>query len=316
MPQSSSIHGLALAAFGALVLTPDALFMRLSGMDGATMLAWRGCATALVFLTAWAVSRPPAGRAGTARALSSRAGLTVIASQTANAVLFPAGIALAPVAVMLLAVACVPVAAALLSRLLYGERTGRATWAAIAAVLSGIALAVTGKGELGLDAGALAGALCGLGVACSLALTFVTLRHNPGVPILPAMGMGSLAAGMLGLAALGGSGLFDGNVPAILVTGLLIVPVSFFALSSASRHTAAANVSLLMLLETALGPLWVWLGTGEAPTPRMLAGGAVVLGALALYIEHSRRSVRRRARLGATRPAGVDRQDSTETGGP
>ena len=59
---------------------------------------------------------------------------------------------------------------------------------------------------------------------------------------------------------------------------------SFFSLSSASRYTQAANVSLLMLLETVLGPLWVWLGLGEAPTPRMLAGGAIVIVSLALYI--------------------------------
>lgn len=81
----------------------------------------------------------------------------------------------------------------------------------------------------------------------------------------------------------------QGVLPAILLTALVILPLSFFLLSQASRHTAAANVSLLLLLETVLGPLWVWLGTGEAPTWRMLTGGAVVIIALAAFLLHERR---------------------------
>ena len=33
--------GLMLALAGALLLTPDTLLMRLSGLDGGAMLAWR-----------------------------------------------------------------------------------------------------------------------------------------------------------------------------------------------------------------------------------------------------------------------------------
>jgi len=52
----------------------------------------------------------------------------------------------------------------------------------------------------------------------------------------------------------------------------------------------------LMLLETVLGPLWGWLGVGEAPTPMMLTGGAIVVLSLALYILWTGRR-RRMARL-------------------
>lgn len=301
------LSGAAIACLGALVLTPDALFMRWSGMDGAQMLAWRAPSMAAIFLFAWALTARD--RRGDLGVLGTGAGLTVIAAQVFNATLFPAGIALAPVAVMLLAVATVPVCAAVLGRLIYGERTDRATWITIAVVLAGIAFAVTGHGRLGVDPRALLGALCGLGVALSLSLNFVTLRHNPSVPLLLAMGTGGMIAGGLGIAVTGPARMAEGQVWAILVTGLAILPVSFFALSYASRHASAATVSLFMLLETVLGPLWVWLGTGEAPTPRMLAGGAVVVTALALYLRHGAR-VRRReraaARSMAPAPLGAD----------
>lgn len=292
MLRTHPAFGIGLAALGALVLSPDALFMRLSGMEGLQMVSWRGTSMGIIFLTAWAVTSRNL-RADLAM-LGTGAGAAIVVAQVFNALLFPSGIALAPVAVMLMAVATAPVWSALLSRALYGEKTGIATWIAIAAVLSGIGLAVTGKGDVALSPTALLGALCGVGVAFALALNFTVLRFNREIPILLAMGMGALIAGSIGIAATGPARMSDGNVPAILVTAIVILPASFFALSLASRYTAAANVSLLMLLETVLGPLWVWLGTSEAPTPRMLTGGAVVVTALAIYLARPKR----RARMG------------------
>ena len=280
MPRSSR-YGIALAAFGALVLTPDALFMRISGLDGWQMLAWRGFGVGAMFWLAWLIL---ARREAPLHRLLRPAGLVLIVAQYFNALLFPMAIAAAPVAVVLLAVATVPVWAALLSWLALGEPTSRATWATIVAVLVGIGIAVSGHGDLALNRAALTGALCGLGVALSLATTFVSLRRAPELPLLPALGTGALLAGTTGLLVAGPGRITDGNVAAILVTALLILPASFFSLSQASRYTQAANVSLLMLLETVLGPLWVWIALGEAPTARMLTGGAIVLASLALYI--------------------------------
>ena len=43
-------NGLMLALAGALLLTPDTLLMRLSGLDGGAMLAWRACLAGLVMI--------------------------------------------------------------------------------------------------------------------------------------------------------------------------------------------------------------------------------------------------------------------------
>jgi len=126
--------------------------------------------------------------------------------------------------------------------------------------------------------------VCGLGVAFALALIFVTLRHNPSLPLLLVIGLGSLISGTSGLLIAGPAQMTDGTVWAVLLSALLILPLSFFALNEAPRHTTAANVSLLLLLETVLAPLWVWLGIGEAPSPRMIVGGAVVIVTLAVYV--------------------------------
>jgi drug/metabolite transporter (DMT)-like permease len=133
-------------------------------------------------------------------------------------------------------------------------------------------------------------------VAVALALTFVTLRHNSHVPILLAVGSGAVLAGVTGTVLTGFPDMLNGRLWPIAFTGLVILPTSFFALTLASRYTSAANVSLLMLLETVLGPVWVWVGLGERPTIRMFLGGAIVVGALTLYLWYERHRAKQVAR--------------------
>lgn len=285
------LFGLALATFGALMLTPDALLMRLSGMGGYQMVGWRGLLMGAVMLALWGLSARH--RARDLAILGSGFGIGIVACQYVNATLFSLAIAHAPVSVVLFAVATVPVFAAVLARLIIGEPTRGATWITIAVVLSGIALAVFGGDDAGaaLDRGALWGALAGLGVAMMLALNFVILRARPELPILLVIGLGAVLAGLTGVIVTGPAMMMQGEVWPIVVCGILILPVSFFSLSLASRYTHASNVSLLLLLETVLGPLWVWLGTGETPTAMMLAGGVIVVVSLAVYLWHSGRRV-------------------------
>jgi drug/metabolite transporter (DMT)-like permease len=285
--QSSTSYGVGLALAGALLLTPDALLMRISGMSTFQMLGWRGLGLGLIFLIAWGLTSKD--RRSDLAKLGSGTALIVIASQVMNTTLFPMGIAIAPVAPVLLGVATVPVWSALLAQWLYAETATRATWIAITLVISGLTLAVSDKGEAALDAYALAGAACGLGVAFALALVFVTLRHNPSLPLLLVIGLGSMLSGSAGFLIIGPAQMTDGTVWAVLLSALLILPLSFFALNEASRHTTAANVSLLLLLETVLAPIWVWLGTSEAPSPRMMIGGAVVIVTLAVYVLRAQR---------------------------
>jgi drug/metabolite transporter (DMT)-like permease len=283
--------GLLLALLGALALTPDTLFMRWSGLSGFAMLGWRGLLMGTILIALWPLTGK-ATRAARAE-LAKPATIGVALCHALNSTLFCLGIALAPVAVVLLAVATVPVFAAVLGRIILGERTSGATWITMAAVLAGIAIAVFGHNDTVPAGGsALLGALAGLGVAAAIALNFVILRRARSVPIQPAMGIGSLIAGGFGLAVAGTDQMFAGQIWAIAVAGLVILPASFLSLTNATRHTSATNVSLLLLLETVLGPVWVWIGAGEAMTAAMILGGAIVVGSLALYILGEARRVR------------------------
>ncbi len=278
------LYGLALALFGALVLTPDTLFMRMSGMSGYQMVGWRGLLMGAIMLTVWALTSRTKAR--DLALLASGAGAIVLACQYVNATLFNLAIAVAPVTIVLFAVATVPVFAAIFARIVFGEPTRPATWITIAAVLSGIGIAVfaTEAGGVGIDANSALGAVAGLCVAAAMALYFVMLRHRPELPLLLVMGTGVSLSGLTGLAVTGPAAMTNGTLWPIILTGAVILPLSFGCLSLATRHTHASNVSLLMLLETVLGPIWVWWGIGERPTPAMLLGGAIVISSLGVYL--------------------------------
>ena len=279
-------NGLMLALAGALLLTPDTLLMRLSGLDGGAMLAWRACLAGLVFLSIGLIARFKEEKGN--RALVSSFGFwSLVMCQIGNASFFAFGIALAPVAVVLLAVATVPVIAALLGYFLLGELADRRVWATIVLVFSGILMSVAGDIERGMniDFETLLGACCGLAVAISLAFNFVIIRKNKTVPFELAIGLGALIAGCTAFYLWPAAWQVRGaSLIYISVTGLIILPVSFFLLSKASRLTSAANVSMIMLLETVLGPLWVWLGIKETPNSLTLLGGVLVVGALGFFL--------------------------------
>jgi drug/metabolite transporter (DMT)-like permease len=67
----------------------------------------------------------------------------------------------------------------------------------------------------------------------------------------------------------------------MIFLGLVLLPASFGFLTLAPRYIPAPEVSLLLLLETVLGPLLVWAAIGEAISESTLVGGAIVLIALA-----------------------------------
>ena len=270
--------GLALAIFGALLLTPDTLFMRLSELDGFSMLVWRGGLSGVAYLLIWLwLSLRVERKMPNIFTVSFG---VIILCQMLNATLFSLAIAVAPVAVVLIGVATVPVFAAALSRIILGEPLSALTIVTAILVMIGLYISVLGQegSEIILDKTTLQGAALGLGVAFSLAMNFTIIRKDKDVPFVLAIALGAFMAAALG--AVCADALYWpplGHMAAIALTGIIILPMSFVTLSYAARFVSSSTVSLIMLLETVLGPLWIWWGIEEVPTNSMLIGGAIVV---------------------------------------
>ncbi len=170
-----------------------------------------------------------------------------------------------------------PFFAALLAWLLLRERVRPATWLTIAAALIGI-------GVMFLD-GISGHGLAGLSVALVCAVTYaaliVLLRRFRDVDMLPALTTASL------LLIIVAGAMADDLAPPLhdvllaCLMGVAQTGAGFFLVMLGARRVPAAEVSLLLLIEIILSPIWVWIVVSEVPTDVALIGGLIVFGAVA-----------------------------------
>ena len=275
--------GIGIASIGALILSPDTLFMRWSEMDVWSMLTWRGLEMGIIlilFSSCFKIYRSKY------KNIYSPVGLSIIISQIISSLLFTYGIAETSVSLILFCLATSPIFASLFSIFILGEKTNRATWITAFFALVGVGIAVlNGDDVINAPQGSvLIGTICGIGASATLGLSLVLLRFKPNVPAMTVTGVSALGNGFIGLLFVSPNLLFQGDILSISFSGLIILPISFACLTFATRYTPASNIGLLMLLETALGPFWVWIGTTETPNLFMILGGVIVISSLAWYI--------------------------------
>ena len=282
--------GIVLALLGALILTPDTLLMRLSELTGGQMVAWRATQAGSIFFI---IGLCPfiLSRSGVKPKIWRKSFVALVFVQMANVFCFAYGIYLAPVAIVLIAVATVPVFSIILGAVVLKEAVDMRTWAIVVIVFLGVTLSVIGDINSYdiFNLSSILGGLCGLVVAFSLACNFVIIRKDKEVAFPLALGTGGILCGLLAFyfwpsaSEINLKGMFY-----ISITGLLILPLSFILLSRASRMTPASNVSIIMLLETILGPLWVWTFTTESPQFLTIIGGIIVILALIYFFSNKR----------------------------
>lgn len=213
-------------------------------------------------------------------------GLPGLISGTMWAVMFCAfmlALTLTTTANTLLVLSLGPLVTALLTRAVLRTPVAPRTWAAIVAVMIGMAWMFARGGGALPGGNHVAGMLIAFSVPLASAVNLVTLQKTRArVDLIPAVFLGGAlcAAAMLPFAWPFQAGGRDIALLALL--GFFQLGLPCMLMVAAARHLAAPEIALLALLEVVLGPLWAWLGAGEVPATATLYGGAIVLGALAL----------------------------------
>lgn len=78
----------------------------------------------------------------------------------------------------------------------------------------------------------------------------------------------------------------------LIYLGVFQIGLAYVFLTSAVRQLPALEVSLLLLLEPVLNPVWTWLVRGEDPGMWTIAGGAVIVAATAGKTLYDARSMK------------------------
>jgi drug/metabolite transporter (DMT)-like permease len=237
---------------------------------------WRSL-FAFVFVAAFLV----AWKRNPVQALA-RAGMPGLFSGTMWAVMFTAfviALSLTTTANALVMMSVSPLLTVVCARIVLSDPIPLRTWIAALAAMAGIAFMFGHSTEHIQHVG---GMLVALLIPVASALNVVALRkYAAAVDLVPAVMLGGLVSCLvaLPLALPFSAAPKDLLLLAFLGVFQLGLPCVFLVL--ASRALLAPEIALLGLLEVVLGPLWAWLGAGEAPATATLVGGALVLAALA-----------------------------------
>jgi drug/metabolite transporter (DMT)-like permease len=132
--------------------------------------------------------------------------------------------------------------------------------------------------------GQTAGALVALCVPVASAANWTVNQRSrargPGVDLVPAVLLGAVisALAVLPLALPLQASAHDVGLLALLGLVQLAIPCALAVVCA--RVLQAPEMALLSLLEIVFGILLAWVGAGEVPGMPVLAGGALVIGAL------------------------------------
>ena len=269
--------GLLITLAGVLFVVPDSLFVRLIGADALVISFWRGAVSGgliLLGILAFQGARPLRAALGT-----GWYGLVFFLATGGAGILFVLAVSLTSVANVVLIIAAMPVFASIYSRIFLGEPISRRMTITMAAVAAGLAVIAYGSGQ---NARAhWSGDLVALCVTALFPAGLTAARKLRHISMVPMVALGYLVASA-GLAlVIDPMAVPEGKWGLVALHGAFIT-VSAVGLALGPRYIPSAEVGLLILLESVLAPLLAWAVIGEDPGPYALAGGVIVVGALAV----------------------------------
>jgi drug/metabolite transporter (DMT)-like permease len=208
------------------------------------------------------------------------AGLPGLVSGLMWAIMFTAflfALSLTTTANALVVMSVSPLLTALLSRLFLNDPVPLRTLIAAGAAAVGIGWMFSAD---------LSAHYAGMAVAflipVAAAINVVVLRASAAkLDLVPAVMLGGALSCLIALPFALPFSSTPRDIALLAFLGITQLGLPCMLLVLASRALLAPEIALLGLLEVVLGPLWVWLGAGEEPGRSTLAGGAIVLTALA-----------------------------------
>ena len=278
MKNLSNQHKGSLLAFVAVMfITPDSLFIRLSNIDTWGLVFYRGIIPFSAVFTIMLVIY----RLHFFKMLFSSGyhGLIYIGTFAVTNITFVVSIQNTNVANTLVMIAMAPMLSAILGALFLKEVPDRKTWITI--FITFIAAIYIFYDSLKL--GNIFGDILGLITALGLAIGAVTIRSAKSKNLVPAAVIGKLFVAIFALFFIETFSLVKKDLIIVPLMCIFCVAIPFVLVTIAPRFIPAAEVNLFFLLETIIGPIWVWFIIKEQPSLETLQGGAVIITAIAIH---------------------------------
>jgi len=259
-----------------IVLSPDSILVRLADSNSWTLVFWRGIGFGtgvLLYLVAMNGTRvvDEFTKIGFV-------GLLVAFFFGINSVTFVLALEFTSIANTLIIISSAPIITAIIAWFVLQERVSLLTMAAMLIVFLSIYLVMYENfGSINIK-----GDLLALSTAIFMSISFILIRKYKAISMVPAMSVGGFVSAILALQFAPSLFVSSGAVWYV-VAMCLLVTVSFTLITIAPRYVPAAEVGMIMPLETVLASLFGWIVINEVPSNNAIAGGAIVIFTLIIH---------------------------------
>ena len=269
--------GSLLAFVAVLFITPDSLFIRLSNVDTWGLVFYRGI---IPFFTVF-LGMILIYKLNFFKILfdSGYHGITYVITFSITNITFVVSIQNTNVANTLVMIATAPLLSAILGAIFLKEPPDKKTWISIIITFFAILYIFFDSLKMGNFYGDILGFITAIG----LAVGAITIRSAKSKNLVPAAVVGKLFVASFALLFIESFVLQDKDLLIVPLMCILCVAIPFVLVTIAPRFITAAEVNLFFLLETIIGPIWVWMIIKEQPSIETLFGGIVIIITIAIH---------------------------------
>ncbi len=274
---SSQHKGSLLAFIAVMLITPDSILIRLSNIETWGMLFYRGAIPFVVVLIGLIFFY----KNNLVKALINIGypGIFYVISFSICNITFIISIQNTNVANTLVMIAMAPMLSAILGSIFLKEVPDRKTWVAIIITLISVTYIFHDSIEMGNFYGDLFGIITAFGLACNA----VIARYAKNRDLVPSAVIGKLCVAVFAFFFVDTFALVDTDLIFVPLMCVMCVAIPFVLVTIAPRFIPAEEVNLFFLLETIIGPFWVWLVINEQPSIETIQGGVVIILTIAIH---------------------------------
>lgn len=285
--------GIFITALGVFFITPDSLFILLVDEPASHLMFWRNLFTMGLMLPPllYFYLLPLARKLKKPNCLlffnqqlwqqvktDSFIILPAVCCYPLTGIFFVLGTQHNTVASNLIILSAAPVIAALLTALWLKKKVPLANWLAVAGVFIGIFLVMADAIQSARPLGALFSFLSALSFAC-----YYIFMQDKTFSASHLMFMSATAAMLVTLPFVEFGTTLPKEYGIMLINSFFSAAIAFSLTNYASRFISAEETLLLFMLETLLGPIWVWWILHQEPSQQTLWGGLVVVSVIIIW---------------------------------
>jgi drug/metabolite transporter (DMT)-like permease len=274
---SNQQKGSLLAFIAVFLITPDSLLIRLSNIETWGMIFYRGAIPFVFVLIGTLIFY----KKNFLKALLGIGypGIFYIFSFAACNITFMVSIQNTNVANTLVMIALAPMLSAILGAIFLKETPGKKTWIAIIITFASCIYIFYDSLNIGNFYGDFFGLVTAFGLACNANIA----RYAKDRDLVPSALIGKLCVAIFAFFFVKNFELIGNDMVYVPLMCVMCVAIPFVLVTIAPRFITAAEVNLFFLLETILGPIWVWLVIKEQPSLETIMGGSVIILTIAIH---------------------------------